>query len=84
MSCTVVKVGGTTAIVCTRGERRQPCASCGRDASIQCDYPVRRKQPNGTFKNGTCDRHQCEKCATEIAPNVHHCKPHAAMGAPKL
>jgi len=36
MSCERVALGdGMTAIDCTRGQRGQPCATCGRPASIQ-------------------------------------------------
>lgn len=81
MPCDKVELpGGGFAIVCSRGQRKaKPCESCGRPGTIQCDYPVTR---NG--KTATCDRWQCRQCATSVGPNVDYCKPHAAMGPPKL
>jgi len=94
MACERLYLGdGTVGIVCTRGAKRRDCESCGRPgATIRCDYPVKRiigeHIADGKivkeYRNATCDRWQCANCATEIAPNVHHCRAHAQMGPPKL
>lgn len=74
MPCTPITLpSGASAIVCTR-TRRQRCA-CGQIATLQCDAPTRRR-------SGTCDRHLCAQCATEIGPDTHLCPTHAAQGAP--
>jgi hypothetical protein len=95
VNCSIIKTGDVTAVVCRSGQQRKVCESCGKPATIQCDYPVKRRASNVPIRyegnkpvykmvTATCDRYQCENCATEVAPNVHYCKPHAAMGAPKL
>lgn len=77
MAC--LRVSGNMIVCGLRSFRKVACESCGKTASIQCDYPVKRKG-----KNATCDRWQCEGCATQVGENLHYCKPHAAMGPPKL
>jgi hypothetical protein len=86
MNCVPIDFGnGVTGFVCGRSRRRKSCASCGRPGTIQCDYPVRRLIGlHLTEKLQTCDRWQCDGCATQISPNMHYCKPHAATGPPKL
>lgn len=69
MPCTPVTLpGGARAIVCTRGPRMR-CA-CGHPATLQCDAPSGRR-------SGTCDRHLCASCATEVGPDRHLCSTHA-------
>jgi hypothetical protein len=64
--------GVVRAIVCTRGPR--PTCACGRRASLQCDAPSNRR-------SGTCDRHLCAKCATEVGTDKHLCQAHAEQRA---
>lgn len=54
-----------------------------------CDYPLGTsyecKNRSGALENGSamrmhkvrCDKQMCERCATEIAPNMHFCPIHA-------
>ena len=60
--------GGIRAIVCHR--RRSMRCACGRPASLQCDAPTKRR-------SGTCDKHLCAACATEVGPDQHLCPAHA-------
>ncbi|MFG5411474.1 hypothetical protein ABXN37_29280 [Piscinibacter sakaiensis] len=73
MPCTTIDLSGTRAIVCTR--TRSPRCACGRRATLQCDAsaPARR--------SGTCDRHICATCATEVGPDRHLCPTHSTAGA---
>lgn len=72
MPCTPLTFpDGSRAIVCTRGPR--PRCACGTRAALQCDAPAKRK-------SGTCDRHLCASCATEVGPDRHLCQEHAASG----
>ncbi len=68
MPCTPVTLAGTRAIVCTRTAR--PRCACGTPATLQCDAPSARR-------SGTCDRHLCAACATEVGPDRHLCPGHA-------
>lgn len=70
MPCIPFDFNGARGILCTL-TRRQRCA-CGQAASIQCDGPSRR-----TSGRGTCDKHLCARCATEIGPDRHLCSTHA-------
>lgn len=73
MACTPVTLpGGFRAIVCHR--TRRPRCACGRPSAFQCDAPTQRK-------SGTCDRHLCASCATEVGPDQHLCQAHAAADA---
>ncbi|GAP37332.1 hypothetical protein ABXN37_19605 [Piscinibacter sakaiensis] len=76
MPCTTINLGGASAIVCTR--TRSPRCACGAPATLQCDAnaPARR--------SGTCDRHICATCATEVGPDRHLCPAHrdAAVAPP--
>ncbi len=76
MPCTPVKLpGGARAIVCHR--RPSMRCACGRPATIQCDAPTKRR-------SGTCDKHLCAACATEVGEDQHLCPAHAhTSGAPK-
>lgn len=69
MPCTPFSIGGARGIICTRGPR--PRCVCGRPATLQCDAPTKRK-------SGTCDKHLCAACATEVAPDRHLCPAHQA------
>ena len=74
MPCTPITFpGGASAILCTRGPR--PRCACGKLGAFQCDAPSKRR-------SGTCDRHLCVSCATEVGPGRHLCPAHAAAGAP--
>lgn len=48
-------------------------AACGQPATIQCDAPTKRR-------SGTCDRHLCANCATEVGPDRHVCRERATSG----
>lgn len=67
--------GGARGIVCTRSRQAAPRCACGKLATIQCDAPV-------THRNGTCDRHLCASCATELGPDLHVCPKHTAAKLP--
>jgi hypothetical protein len=67
MPCTPFTIGGARGFICTRTPR--PRCACGQPASLQCDAPTRRK-------SGTCDRHLCTGCATEVGPDRHLCSTH--------
>jgi hypothetical protein len=45
--------------------------ACGNPATLQCDAPTGRR-------SGTCDRHLCASCATEVGPDRHLCPAHAS------
>lgn len=73
-----IRVSGTspdgqpfTGIV-TVFEQRRSCSSCGKGATLRCDYPV---VPRGR-KAGTCDRWICSSCATTVGDDLHYCPPH--------
>ena len=65
--------GGARGILCTR--TRRPRCACGTVATLQCDAPSKRR-------SGTCDRHLCAICATEVGPDRHLCPQHATSGFP--
>jgi len=60
---------GSMAILCFSGRRpvRHACG-CGRQATIQCDYP----RPEG----GTCDAWLCRGCAVHVGRNRDYCPAH--------
>lgn len=68
MPCTPFTLNGARGILCTR--TRRPRCACGQPATLQCDAPTKRR-------SGTCDRHLCERCATEVGPDKHLCSTHA-------
>lgn len=72
MKCRPVRVGESTAIVCT--SNRQPrCSVCGGkygNATLLCDFPVPK------HKSGTCDKRLCFRCATDRGHNRHWCPTH--------
>ena len=69
MPCTLFTLpGGIRAIVCHR--TRTPRCGCGRPSAFQCDAPSKRK-------SGTCDKHLCASCATEVGLDRHLCSSHA-------
>jgi len=67
----VLTADGARAIIC--GNLGAPCSVCRGVAGFQCDYPVNRP----ALGDGTCDRHICEKHATQVGPNRHYCPTHA-------
>lgn len=68
MSCTPFNLpGGGRGFICTR--TRSPRCACGQPATLQCDAPSKRR-------SGTCDKHLCAACATEIGPDRHLCPAH--------
>lgn len=72
MPCTPIKIDDANGLVCTRAPH--PRCACGRLSAFQCDAPTKRS-------NGTCSRHLCASCATEVGPDIHLCPAHAAAGA---
>ncbi len=66
--------GNPIGIACGRRDRRS-CSTpgCRNDATIQCDFPVTKR--NG--KAGTCDRWCCRACAVSVGPDRDHCGAHA-------
>lgn len=86
MPCTPFTLpGGGRGFICTRG--RRPTCACGKAASLQCDAPTPAKlissgpKAGRVRKAGTCDRHLCAACATEVGPDRHLCPEHAARPA---
>jgi len=72
MPCTPFTFNGARGFICTRGPR--PRCSCGQPATLQCDAPTQRR-------SGTCDRHICAACATEVGPDRHLCEAHKGQAA---
>lgn len=76
-----VRISGTTPDgqpyvgVATVFESSHRCNTCGKPASIQCDYQVIR-----AGKASTCDRWCCRGCATSVGPDRDYCAPHARVG----
>ncbi len=73
MTCTTIKVGDMTAIVCSRGRKpRKKCSECGtRPATQACDW----KMPGG----GTCDKPLCRNCSYPPARNKDLCGEHVPL-----
>jgi hypothetical protein len=70
MPCTPFDIPGVgRGIICSR--TRTPRCGCGRPSAFQCDAPSKRK-------SGTCDKHLCASCATEVGPDRHLCQAHAS------
>jgi hypothetical protein len=61
--------GGGRAIVC--GTRRRQRCSCGRPATLACDWKV------PTRRSGTCDAPICAACTTSPEPGKDLCLTHA-------
>lgn len=70
MPCTPFQIDGARGFICSRTPR--PRCACGQPAMLQCDAPTRRS-------TGTCDRHLCAGCATEVGPDRHLCAQHAGQ-----
>ncbi len=80
MTCKLVDLGnGTTAVVCYRGRRLEPCSvpGCPSVGSKLCDHPVTRKGVEGT-----CDMKICGKHATAVGPDRDLCPAHSKLKAP--
>ncbi len=74
MPCTPFELpGGGRGFLCTRSPR--PRCACGKPGAFQCDAPSKRR-------SGTCDKHLCASCATEVGPDRHLCPVHVAEAAP--
>jgi hypothetical protein len=75
MPCNHIKLpGGGYALVCGPKPRAKPCVSCGRPASLLCDYPVTR-----AGKTGTCDRSVCVRCSVPQGEGRDYCLAHAEL-----
>lgn len=85
MPCTSFQIGAARGFICTRGPR--PRCACGQRATLQCDAPTPAKRissgPNAgrVRQAGTCDRHLCASCATEVGPDQHLCPEHKGQAA---
>lgn len=84
MSCDYVRIGGTVAIVCSRGRGRrrvEKCLACSKPAAFQCDWILARvpKISGGrqALEPKRCDAHLCADHAREIAPEKHVCPVHS-------
>lgn len=51
------------------GRRRNLC-SCGRFATLQCDWPTENRS------SGTCDKPVCTTCARHVGENKDYCPFH--------
>lgn len=76
MPCTIVKVGDATAIVCTRGQRRQNCRWCGSPSTKLCDARLSPLAQVTHIK--TCDAPMCDVHAKRVGPDRDLCPDHAA------
>jgi hypothetical protein len=76
MPCIPFTFKGGRGFMCTRTPARVPRCVCGLPSAYQCDAPSQRK-------SGTCDRHLCAGCATEVGPDKHLCRTHAAEQSAK-
>lgn len=77
MVCRVIASGlGVMAIACGPRARVLRCGvpGCGRDATIECDYPI-------PVKKKTCSARLCAQHATKAGESIDHCPPHARMEA---
>ena len=77
MPCeTLVLPDGTTAIVCTRGQRTPRCSvpGCRNPGAHLCDHPLAGKKAGKT-----CDRRICAVHATKTGPDRDLCPAHAAL-----
>lgn len=63
---------GGHAIVCGPRERKKRC-SCGRPASLLCDWKV----PTKRNPKKTCDAPICDRCTTSPAEDKDLCPAHA-------
>lgn len=69
MVCRTVKLPGTWAIVCSRGQKPKRCKVCGEFAEYICDFPI------GAGK--ACDRPMCVNHRKRVGDNRDHCVVHA-------
>lgn len=82
MPCVPFQIGTSRGFICTR--TRRPRCACGQPATLQCDAPTPAKLissgPNAgrVRKAGTCDKHLCAGCATEVGADRHLCQGHAS------
>jgi hypothetical protein len=77
MKCRTANLGpGVTAIVCSRGSRRETCQTpgCGKTSVALCDWPLA-----GALAGKTCDRRLCASCRRVQGPNKDFCGAHAAQ-----
>lgn len=75
MVCRVIAAGlGVMAIACGPRARVQKCGvpGCGRDATVECDFPI-------PVKAKTCSAKLCAQHATKTGEGQDHCPPHAKM-----
>lgn len=85
MPCVPFTLGTARGIICTR--TRRPRCACGQPATLQCDAPTPAKLissgPNAgrVRKAGTCDKHLCTSCATEVGADRHLCPEHKGQAA---
>ena len=68
MTCTVVNLNGTTAMVCGPRRFRKCACGSGRPANLLCDWKV---------PGGTCSAKICSACSARPAPGKDLCPEHA-------
>ncbi len=69
----LVKDRKVVGFVCSR-EKPVPCsAKCGRDAEVECEYPL-----GGKKAGELCGRKLCRRCAVKLGGKVR-CPPHVEL-----
>lgn len=68
MPCDHVKLGDTTAIVCSRGRRPKRCTACHLQGTYLCDWKL--------GAGGLCNKPICPEHALEVAKDKHLCPTH--------
>lgn len=77
MVCRVIASGlGMMAIACGPRARVPKCGvpGCGKDATIECDYPIPAKAK-------TCSAKLCAGHATRVGEGKDFCGPHVRLEA---
>ena len=73
MGCEFIHGSDGSAIICSRGRRRQLCSVglCGKDSVALCDYPL-----GGRARGKTCDSPMCERHRHRISTEIDWCEGH--------
>ena len=74
MPCERVLIGGSEAIVCSRGRRQRPkrCGWCRRESTRLCDWPM-------DYSGRTCDKPVCDEHAHSVGEDRDLCPAHAPL-----
>lgn len=82
MTCKPIRLGGITAIVCSRGRapRPAPCSvpNCGKPHTRLCDFPL-----VGRKAGRTCSRKLCESCSHPQPGGLDFCPAHDVLAREK-